>query len=234
MSITKLSIITINKNNAQGLLNTIESVILQTYSNFEFIVIDGNSNDKSVEYLKKYSNKIDYWISENDRGIYHAMNKGAFIAKGEYLLFLNSGDKFCNNSVLKDISSYLDKFDIISGYSSGSKDNREFFIYPPEKFKIKYFFNKNIPHQAEFIKTSSFFIIGKYNEELKILSDYEFNLKAIKSKFNYLYLNIKISELDLNGISNNDQNYEILLQEKVKILKSLNLYCFYKLFCKWI
>ena len=88
----KLSIITINLNNASGLEKTIQSVINQTYKDFEFIVIDGASTDGSVEVIKKYSSGINYWVSESDTGIYNAMNKGIRKAQGEYCLFLNSAD----------------------------------------------------------------------------------------------------------------------------------------------
>ena len=88
----KLSIITINRNNAAGLRRTIESVVSQTYTEFEYIIIDGASTDESVDVIKEYADKITFWVSEPDNGIYNAMNKGILKAKGEYLLFLNSGD----------------------------------------------------------------------------------------------------------------------------------------------
>ncbi len=88
----KLSIITINKNNAYGLRKTIQSVINQTYSNIEYIIIDGASTDGSIDVIKKFEDKIDWWASEPDTGIYNAMNKGIKIATGDYCQFLNSGD----------------------------------------------------------------------------------------------------------------------------------------------
>ena len=88
----KLSIITINLNNAEGLRKTIPSVISQTYCDFEYIVIDGGSTDGSVDVIKKYADKLSYWVSEPDAGIYNAMNKGIRKAGGEYCQFLNSGD----------------------------------------------------------------------------------------------------------------------------------------------
>ena len=90
----KISIITINYNNFEGLKKTIKSVINQTWKDYEYIVIDGGSNDGSVEYLKSLDNTINFWVSEADNGVYHAMNKGINKANGEYLLFLNSGDHF--------------------------------------------------------------------------------------------------------------------------------------------
>ena len=88
----KLSVITINFNNRDGLRKTIESVVNQTYNDFEYIIIDGGSTDGSVDVIKEYADRIDYWVSEPDKGIYNAMNKGIDVAKGEYCIFMNSGD----------------------------------------------------------------------------------------------------------------------------------------------
>ena len=100
----KLSIITINRNNAAGLEKTLQSVAAQTFKEFEYIVVDGASTDGSVEVIKKYESKFAHlkWVSEPDKGIYNAMNKGIKVAKGEYLLFLNSGDWLCNESIIQD------------------------------------------------------------------------------------------------------------------------------------
>ena len=112
---TKLSIITINRNNAAGLRKTIESVVSQTYTDFEYIIIDGASTDGSVEVIKEYAEATLpcgeglgerlYWVSEPDKGIYNAMNKGILKAQGEYLLFLNSGDWLVDKDVIK---SFID------------------------------------------------------------------------------------------------------------------------------
>ena len=116
MSMKTFSIITINYNNKDGLLKTIESVLCQTYKDFEFIVIDGGSTDGSREIIEKYAGHIDYWVSEPDKGIYNAMNKGIKVAHGDYLNFMNSGDYFYNENVLNDTLAYLND-DIVSGRS---------------------------------------------------------------------------------------------------------------------
>ena len=99
----KLSVITINFNNRDGLRKTIESVVKQTYKDFEYIIIDGGSTDGSVDVIKEYADKIDYWVSEPDKGIYNAMNKGIDVAKGEYCIFMNSGDVFFSNDVYNEV-----------------------------------------------------------------------------------------------------------------------------------
>src|SRR5688572_27521016 len=97
----KISIITINYNNLDGLKRTVDSVVNQTWQEFEYIVIDGGSTDGSGAYIESKSKHFHYWVSEPDKGIYNAMNKGIVKATGEYLLFLNSGDHFFNDTVLE-------------------------------------------------------------------------------------------------------------------------------------
>ena len=100
---TKISIITINYNDKIGLSKTINSVLNQSWQKFEFIVIDGGSNDGGLEVIEQHKDKIDYWVSEPDKGVYNAMNKGIKVAKGEYLIFMNSGDTFYDDNVLEKI-----------------------------------------------------------------------------------------------------------------------------------
>ena len=99
--IMKFTIITINYNNVKGLKKTIDSVISQNFSDYEFIIIDGASTDGSVDIIKEYSPHISYWVSEPDKGIYHAMNKGITVSRGEYLLFLNCTRVYGGMSVLR-------------------------------------------------------------------------------------------------------------------------------------
>jgi glycosyltransferase involved in cell wall biosynthesis len=113
--LTKLSIITINYNNADGLQKTIKSVISQTFKNFEYIIIDGHSSDKSIDVIKENENYFAYWCSEKDRGIYDAQNKGIQKAKGDYLLFLNSGDCLENEKVLEKVFALTPKEDLLYG-----------------------------------------------------------------------------------------------------------------------
>jgi glycosyltransferase involved in cell wall biosynthesis len=110
----KISIITINYNNREGLERTFDSVFSQNYTNFEYIVIDGASNDGSKELIDQFSDKITFWVSEPDKGIYNAMNKGIDQVNGEYVFFLNSGDVFLDSNSLEKVSEELHTDDIIS------------------------------------------------------------------------------------------------------------------------
>ena len=99
----KLSVITINYNNKEGLKKTIESVVSQIYQDFEYIVVDGGSTDGSIDIIREYDKHIDFWISEPDRGIYNAMNKGIKFSHGEFCLFLNSGDCLLSSTSISQV-----------------------------------------------------------------------------------------------------------------------------------
>lgn len=212
----KLSVITINYNNCDGLRKTIESVVNQTYNGAEYIIIDGGSTDGSLDAIKEYADKIDYWVSEKDNGCYHAMNKGIKVATGEYVIFMNSGDYFYTNEVIADFVASNPTEDVLCGdmfLSLGCVNE------VPEKLTFRYFFEGNLPHQACFIKSS----VQKqypYNENLKIVSDWEFFLKAlILNNGSYRKINKIISYFDFNGISSSNQ--ELHSEERKFIIQNL-------------
>jgi len=219
-----LSIITINLNNCRGLEKTVLSVINQSYKDFEYIVIDGGSTDGSVELIKKHKEKIDTWVSEKDKGIFQAMNKGIAKATGKYLLFLNSGDSLVDNNVLKKFASFRLEEDIIYGnlfFTGGSEIPA---WCPPTHLSFNHFVENSIPHQASFIKKSLFEKVGLYSEQLKISSDWKFFLDAVV-KFNCTYKKIElfISDFDVNGVSNNrklleDEKFHVISTEYANII----------------
>lgn len=112
---TKISIITISYNNLEGLKRTVHSVLSQSYKDYEYIVVDGGSNDGSKEYLEANSAHITRWVSEPDKGIYNAMNKGIAMATGKYCIFMNSGDHFFSATTLEDAAPQLDGTDYCVG-----------------------------------------------------------------------------------------------------------------------
>ena len=222
----KLSIITINLNNAEGLRKTIESVINQTFTDFEYIVIDGASTDKSVDILKQYANKITYWISEPDTGIYNAMNKGLQLAKGEYVHFLNSGDFLPDNNV-------YEKLDEMSEMTADVIYGNRIHIYSEEKQVLSKGLAKSdlsfddayrglIPHSSTLTKRNLFDKYGLFNESFKIVSDTEFFLKAIGlGKCSIEYVDLTISCFDMNGISKNAQTSALCQLEFEKMKKEV-------------
>jgi|ERR1035437_5401339 glycosyltransferase involved in cell wall biosynthesis len=216
----KLSIITVNLNNKNGLADTISSVISQTVSFFEFIIIDGASTDGSLELINENQERISFWLSEPDYGIYHAMNKGIRAAKGEYLLFLNSGDFLVNRDVLNNVFNVEMSEDIVYGQSHISKDNKVIYNTPhPDKLTLEFFYTRTISHQAAFIKRSLFGQFGFYCEDLKIYADLDFWIRSIiLNNCSTKKIDILISDFNLDGISGKSFNEELMKSELKLIL----------------
>ena len=217
----KLSIITINYNNLKGLKNTVYSVTKQTWKKFEYIVIDGGSIDGSIEYLETQSEKIDYFISEPDKGVYQAMNKGIKKAKGEYLLFLNSGDHFFDNKVLEQNHKYLKDVDIIYSNLQVVENEKAFIKEYPETLSFAYFVKDTLPHPATFIKKDAFKKTNLFKENFKIASDWKFFIDGI-CKFNLTYKKIDtiFSTFYLGGMSSIPENRSIKFNEIQHVLKN--------------
>jgi glycosyltransferase involved in cell wall biosynthesis len=218
----KLSVITINRNNAEGLDKTIQSVINQSYNDFEYIVIDGNSTDDSVDIIKKYDNKINCWISETDTGIYNAMNKGIAKANGNYLLFLNSGDYLVNKDVLKSVFEYQQTADIIYGNMQIDWGNGKITSGKmPDKITFKQMYIDTLWHPVSFIKKTLFNKYGLYNETYKIVADYDFFFKVIiKHNATTYHVNVDIAMYNLTGLSSLDSNKALEQAERKKVIES--------------
>jgi len=218
----KLSIITINFNNSSGLQKTFDSVFAQTFKDFEYIVIDGGSDDNSKEIIQKHSDKIDYHISEADNGVYHAMNKGIKKASGDYLLFLNSGDHLTGNTILEDVSRELNGAEIVYGnvYLVDGITKAYTGVYP-SKLSFHHFVYSSLPHPSSFIKRSVFEKVGYYDEGLKIAADWKFFMDAIcRHNVSYKHLNKTIAVFYLNGLSSLPKNQAILHEERRSVLRN--------------
>ena len=176
----KYSIITVNYNNKEGLRKTIESVIHQTFRDFEFIIIDGGSTDGSADVLKEYDSQINYWVSEPDGGIYQGMNKGIKKAKGEYLNFMNSGDCFYNQEVLEHVFEKQLTSDIIVGkdYHYNAHTQKGFSTILPPRISMLTFYIQTLPHQSSFFK-QELFSNTLYDESLTIVADIKFYIQKI-------------------------------------------------------
>jgi glycosyltransferase involved in cell wall biosynthesis len=216
----KLSIITVNKDNAAGLEKTIQSVIYQTYKDFEYIIIDGNSTDASVEVLKKYDVNINYWVSEPDTGIYNAMNKGIRKAQGEFCLFLNSGDWLVNLDSLKNAFDIIEKSDDANIYYGNCLNSDFSFVKMPNHISIDdLYLQVGLNHQNTFIKRNLFNDHQFYDENYPTVSDSIFFVKEFwyyHSKFTYI--NTIISVYSLGGISS---FYKYDQQELHKEMKAI-------------
>lgn len=188
-----LSIVTINYNNKDGLEKTIKSVLSQSYRGFEYIIIDGGSTDGSVEVIKEYASQIDYWVSEPDKGIYNAMNKGILQAHGKYLNFMNAGDCFHDTEVLNKIIPLL-KSDIVTGEESRLRRiiKKDITMFD--------FVKGTISHQASFIR-KKLFINHLYDENYKIVSDWKFFMEAIVFRHcSFKKIEVIVCDFDQTGI----------------------------------
>lgn len=232
-----LSIITINYNNAQGLEKTLKSVLTQTNSQFEHVIVDGASTDNAVEIIQQYEKdafargiKVT-WVSEKDKGIYNAMNKGIKMATGEYIQILNSGDCLAADSVVSDmIVALKDKEypEILYGNMLKTVDWKTYqrdncganSEYTPNSFL--YFYNGTLNHDCAYIKRSLFDMFGYYNEEMKICSDWEWYVRAIVlGNVQPIYINMDVTIFDMNGVSESaGKNKHIIQQERSGYLAS--------------
>lgn len=199
----KVSIITINYNNSVGLRKTIESVVSQTFKHFEFIIIDGGSNNEDLDIIKAYHKEIDYWVSEKDSGVYHAMNKGIIKAQGEYLSFMNSGDYFFDKNVLANVFNKPHDADFLCGRCAiVSNETLVHITNPPEVHTFSTYYYNTINHQSTFIKKAMFEKFGLYREDFKYNSDWEFWIKTIiLNNRTTEKLDMIICKYNLEGIS---------------------------------
>lgn len=219
----KLSIITINLNNAEGLEKTIQSVINQTFTDKQYLVIDGLSDDKSVNVIQKYRVELNYWISEKDSGIYNAMNKGIQQAEGDYCLFLNSGDWLTAPTILEELFNISPTADIVAGdvYFYNSQQNKiKWYVSSPDELTAKTLFHGTLPHQATLIKRVLFERIGLYNENLKIASDWLFWIEALlEHDCSYQHFQGVVSYFNMDGISCSPDTDNLPKREQMAILQ---------------
>ena len=212
----KLSIITVNYNDATGLERTIKSVISQTFRDFEFIIIDGGSTDGSVDVIKRYENNIDYWVSESDGGIYQGMNKGLRQAQGEYLNFMNGGDRFHSSKVLEQIFSINTNADIITGtHAENGAENigKDGIVTMLDLYRCA------IDHQASFIRRE-IALKHPYDEKYRIVSDWKFFIEAlIMDNCSFYFTDTIVVDVDMKGISNT--NMQLNYHERESVLNEL-------------
>ena len=217
----RLSVITVNRNNAEGLAKTISSVVSQSYRDFEFIIIDGGSEDESPEIIRENADHLSYWISEPDNGTYQAMNKGIKVAKGEYCLFLNSGDYLVHRTVLEMVFSLDINADIISGDVLKIRPNNKFRrVSSPSSVSLHKLCIHSLPHQSTLIRRSLFEEISYYNESYRIVSDWEFFLKAlVLNEKSYQHIDVDVSYFKIGGISSSKENFNLSIEESHDCLK---------------
>ncbi|MFA6778595.1 MAG: glycosyltransferase family 2 protein [Paludibacteraceae bacterium] len=215
----KLSIITINYNNREGLIKTMASVGGQTVDVFEYIVVDGASTDGSVDEIEKWKmqNKKDIrfrFVSEKDKGIYDAMNKGIGMATGEYVEFLNSGDCLYSDDVVERMLPFLSADQGVSIFYGNMMKRMPKTILRDRSFNgaeitLLGMFTGTLNHSPAYIRRSLFDKYGGYDTSLKIVSDWKWYLKSIiLGGEKVLYVDLDITLFDMNGISNTNRDLD--------------------------
>jgi len=231
----RISIITVVKNDENKILKTIKSVFSQNYKNFEYIVIDGNSTDKTYSILKKNKKNIDVLISKQDKNLWDAMNKGIMLAKGKIIGFVNSGD-ILNKNTLDIVDTYFSKNKIDYLFGPVKKDR---ILYKFEPEKIFYRFNIYPSHSTGFFVLKKIHNqLGFYNINLRFGADYDFIYKIItSSKFKGVIADKKyvFGKFDLNGFSSKIPFYKSYYYEsKIRYMNGQNfLFCFVLYFLKF-
>lgn len=222
----KISIVTINLNNADGLRRTLESLGSQSYDDFESIIIDGGSGDHSSKVIQEFIDlgrpRISHWISEPDSGIYQAQNKGARLASGKYLFFLNSGDYLASPQTLKKLDPENWTADLVYGNIIVVSQNESFELQSPRRITIKHMLLATLSHPATFISRQLFERVGPYREYYKICGDYHFFLDAI---YNHSattdFRNETVSVFPLGGISSNEEFLDLHISERRRAQKEV-------------
>ena len=216
-----LSIITINRNNANGLRHTMESVYTQRYTEFEYIVIDGGSTDGSIGVLDIQSSRFEdqgrqvQIISEPDTGIYNAMNKGLKLSTGEYCLFLNSGDCLKDEYVLEKVLPWLNDADVyyadaILEQGEGRTLKRTY----PDELTLHFFYNDSLCHQTTFYKRELLQQVGGYNETYQLIADWVMNVQLFRKKNLFKHIPIEVACYDMQGMTSGSVGLKKCLVER--------------------
>ena len=229
----KISVITVCFNSEKTIRDTIESVLAQDYPSIEYIIVDGGSNDDTLEVIREYPTCVDTVISESDKGIYDAMNKGIQLATGDVIGILNSDDFFENSCVISDV---------INQFKSNPESSLVFgdvvLVQPSNKQKVVRFYKAGKfrawklrfgwmpPHPASFFKRSAYEQVGNYSLDYKIASDYELFVRMLMvHKLPYSRINKVLVRMRAGGISTSGIKNSILLNsEIVKACKKNGVY----------
>ena len=221
-----LSIITINRNNAQGLKKTMQSVVSQTSKDLEYIVVDGASTDESVEVIKHFAEQRDIrWVSERDKGIYNAMNKGIGMAQGEYVMILNSGDYLASPQVVDEMGEALvanNRPDILYGNMlkiwPDGKTQRDRQLR--DDYSLFDFYNGTLNPDGTYIRRSLFAQYGPFDESLKICSDWAWMLKTVgMNGVKPLHVDLDTLYFDMTGVSEGgERSRQTIRNERQQVL----------------
>jgi glycosyltransferase involved in cell wall biosynthesis len=217
---SEVTVVTINYNNAIGLRRTIASVLAQSCAP-EYVVIDGGSSDESRQVIEEHASRTSHWVSERDRGVYEAMNKGIRAATSEYVLFLNSGDTFDSRDAVATLLRESAGHDIVYGdlvVQDGAE--RRIKSYP-DVLTFDYFRKDSLPHPCSLIRRSLFASVHPYDESLKIAADWALFMNAIcLHRASYRHVAEPIAVFTTDGLSSEQANQRLIKQEREQVLRT--------------
>ena len=218
----KLSIITVCLNLQGAIRKTCESVVQQTWRDFEWIMVDGASTDGTLEILAEYRDRIDILISEKDTGIYNAMNKGIRAASGEWLLFLNGGDRLASDTVLEKVFGGGERdADVLYGNTLteyGDKIVGNGSVQTVETITPEFFVRETLNHQSTFARRNLFDRYGLYDESFRIAADYDKWILFAKSGCRFEKIDLFVAAFNMDGISSSRKHRRLVRREKATVL----------------
>lgn len=226
----KITLITVCFNSEKTIRDTLESVLKQTYKDYEYLIIDGKSKDSTLDIIKEYEPMFNgrlKWISEKDNGLYDAMNKGIKLAKGDVVGILNSDDIFANSNVLKTIASTFKKKKCDVSYSDlvfmdeeTMKIPERYFISKTGNYKLGWY----PPHPTLYVKKEVYDKYGLYNQDYRIAADYDFMLRIMKNKVSMAYIPEVLIYMRSGGVSTAGiKGYIKSFKESLSVLKNNNI-----------
>jgi glycosyltransferase involved in cell wall biosynthesis len=214
-----LSVITIVYNNERDIERTMLSVLSQTYQQIEYVVVDGASTDSTLDIIKRYKNRIARLISEEDNGIYDAMNKGLKLATGDYVIFMNSGDEFYTNNTVEKVFASADDADIYYGETEMINDQLQSLGQrrhkAPENFTWRSFnYGMSVSHQAIYIKRS---LTEPYDPKYQLSADIDWIIRAAKKAKKIVKVDGYVAKYLVGGMSK--AKHRQSLAERFDIMK---------------
>jgi len=226
----KISIITISYNSGHSISDAINSVLSQTYSDIEYIIVDGKSKDNTVEIVKSYGSKIAKFVSEPDKGIYDALNKGIRMATGDVIGFMHSDDLFASNDIIAKAADIFEKNDVDSIYGDLQ------YVYKNDTNKVLRYWKSGVfsirrlkmgwmpPHPTFYVKKKVYDTYGVFNTDFRIAADYDTMIRFLgKHRISTHYLPEVMVKMRVGGASNRSlKNIIKKTKEDMKALKDNN------------
>lgn len=214
----KVCVITVCRNAADTIENTINSVIRQTYKNLDYIIVDGASSDGTIDIIKRYESRLASWISEPDRGIYDAMNKGIALTEGDdsYVIFIGADDAIACDTAIEKFLQESRNEDFL--YGNVSLTAGDFSVTVGHQLDAAELAFNMAPHQATFVKKRLFRKLGLFNLNYKISADFDFAIRAFNSHASVRYIDRVVTAMGMEGTSS--VNFKDGLKEKLEIIST--------------